>query len=154
MSFVLPKEVLQSKSLNSLDGDLKSIAEQLIADKFGCKEEVLEQSSASFRHGYTTTQFEYSADRVYSKFATNFQRKVERIAISDPRSDYLFSTIRSLFNEGYHPRDLTIYMHPQCFNDYRRMPELWGSGDGTYYFFDVKIVVVPWVRCIEIEVVS
>ena len=44
----LPQELKTSK-VESLDGDLRSIAEQLIADKFGVKEEVVEKKSqASF----------------------------------------------------------------------------------------------------------
>ena len=52
MSRALPKE-LRTKKTNSLPNDLKSIAEELIGEKFGFEEEVVERKAPdSFRQEY------------------------------------------------------------------------------------------------------
>lgn len=52
MSKVLPAE-LRTKKVKSLQGDLKNIAEELLAEKFGIEEEVVERRAPDpFRPGY------------------------------------------------------------------------------------------------------
>lgn len=51
MSRALPKELRTAKT-SSLPDDLKKIAEELIADKFGIEEEVVTQSDRPFQNGY------------------------------------------------------------------------------------------------------
>lgn len=48
MSIVLPQE-LQTQKINSLSGELRDIAEELLAEKFDIKEEVVPQRDDSFR---------------------------------------------------------------------------------------------------------
>lgn len=55
----LPKE-LQTQKTKSLSGELKSIAEELIADKFDVKEEVVTKRGSSFRRDVHSSQGEYT----------------------------------------------------------------------------------------------
>lgn len=65
MSYALPKE-LKTQKVNSLPDGLKSIAEQLIAEKFDVREEVLEKPRAKFRPVAQTAQPAY--DRCHDPF--------------------------------------------------------------------------------------
>lgn len=82
MSRVLPAE-LRTKKVNSLQGDLKSIAEELLAEKFGIEEEVIrEQSRDPFLDGpgdtFGFTQIRSRDGRTVA-ISSDFYERIRRV---------------------------------------------------------------------------
>lgn len=141
VSRVLPQE-LRTKKTNSLPSDLKDIAEQLIGEKFGFEEEVVERKSHDPfpRVGFGFDEFEPSSrdsggrDRDVSDIRVNhapwnMHARIAEIEITYPSWDNLLNALRKMDMQNIRPREpKTFAMHPEFYRFFMR------TDDARMYF--------------------
>lgn len=107
-------KILESKKIQTLPDDLKSIAEELIRDKFGAEEEVVEQSTASF-HNITRQEYppnDARFDGLHTQFGDGF------VDVLDKSTDdtyqytrYRTGDLRTWFSPYHRTRHVAVSIH-------------------------------------------
>lgn len=135
MSRVLPKE-LRTKKVNSLDGELRDMAEELLAEKFGIAEEVVREKSpdrfqagvsayAPHKHGTTygvggtyghhyVKPVEQQSDIWVTTDPLRRQRRAS-IKINEPKLQYIANAIDEFAKEGIPLTGATLTMDSEFY---------------------------------------
>jgi len=133
MSFVLPKAA-QTRKLNSLHGDYRKIAEELIKNKFK-EEDKCTSNKTNFHNHNMHAQNMYCYDAREKRLRINFCAKTP---------ENVLTAIKTLENSNYRSNTFKLYVTMNDMQYLRVCPELWGSTNNGAYavIFGISVYII------------